>query len=56
MTEKLYTVAEVAEIISMTRKWVYSIIDEKKLKVVRLGPQTIRVAESALEEFIQARK
>ncbi len=55
-TSRLLSVAEVAEIIGVSKKLIQQWIDEGLLPAFRLGPQTrvIRVREADLEAFIQS--
>jgi excisionase family DNA binding protein len=47
----LYTLAEVAEILRVTRRTLYAYIKEGKLKAVKIGKYW-RVSEADLREFI----
>jgi len=47
----LYTLAEVAEILKVTRRTLYTYVKEGKLKAVKIGKYW-RVSEAALREFI----
>ena len=48
---KVYTIEEVAEILHMTRRSIYSYVKEGKLKAVKMG-RFWRVSQKNLEEFI----
>lgn len=52
---RLLSVAEVAQILSVSRKLIQSWIDAGLLPAFRVGPQTrvIRIREGDLEAFIQ---
>ena len=52
MTEiKVYTLDEVADILKLTKRTLYTYIDEGKLKAVKMGKYW-RVSDEALREFI----
>lgn len=48
---KVYTIEEVAAILHMTRRSIYSYVKEGKLKAVKMG-RFWRVSQKNLEEFI----
>lgn len=47
----LYTLAEVAEILKVTRRTLYTYVKEGKLKAVKIGKYW-RVPEETLQQFI----
>lgn len=49
---KLYTPAEVAEILKLTRKSIYNYIESGKLKSVQFGREH-RITEEELQRFIK---
>ncbi len=51
--ERLLTVAEVAEVLGTTERFPRRLIDERRIRFVRLG-RHVRIPESALREFIAA--
>lgn len=48
---KVYTLNEVAEILQLTRRTLYSYIKDGKLKAVKIGKYW-RVPEETLQQFI----
>ncbi|NCB25780.1 MAG: DNA-binding protein [Bacteroidia bacterium] len=48
---KVYTLSEVAEILHLTRRTVYSYVKSKKIKAVKIGRQW-RVSQEAMREFV----
>jgi excisionase family DNA binding protein len=51
--ERLLTVAEVAEVLGTTDRFPRRLIDERRIRFVRVG-RHVRIPESALREFIAA--
>jgi excisionase family DNA binding protein len=53
---KLYTVAETAAILSVSKKSVYNWIKQAALPAIRLGPgqRYLRIRQTDLERFISA--
>jgi excisionase family DNA binding protein len=51
--ERLLTVSEVADILSTTDRFPRRLIEERRIRFVRLG-RHVRIPESALREFIAA--
>lgn len=51
MTIKVYTILEVAEILQVGRRAVYSYIKDGKLKAVKIGKEW-RINEPDLKEFL----
>lgn len=49
---KVYTLQEVADILQITRRTVYTYLKDGKLKAVKIG-KFWRVSEENLEEFIK---
>lgn len=49
---KLFTVEDIAERLNVSSHTVYNWINQGKLKVLRLGGSTLRIAESELNNFI----
>jgi excisionase family DNA binding protein len=49
--ERLLTVAEVAELLSTTERFPRRLIEERRIRFVRVG-RHVRIPESALREFI----
>lgn len=43
----------VANRLSCTKKFVYSLIQDGKLTAIRLGPRGLRVKEDSLNQFIR---
>lgn len=52
MEENLYSIEQVAEILSLTTRTIQNYINEKKLKAYKVGAKW-RIYESDLEEFIK---
>lgn len=50
-TIKVYTLEEVAKILQLTRRTLYSYIKDGKLKAVKIGKYW-RVSEEILQQFI----
>jgi excisionase family DNA binding protein len=51
--ERLLTVSEVADILSTTERFPRRLIEERRIRFVRVG-RHVRIPESALREFIAA--
>ena len=51
--DRLLTVAEVAEVLGTTERFPRRLIDERRIRFVRVG-RHVRIPESALREFIEA--
>jgi excisionase family DNA binding protein len=49
--ERLLTVTEVAELLSTTERFPRRLIEERRIRFVRVG-RHVRIPESALREFI----
>jgi len=45
-------VSTVAKLLSVTKKRVYALIAQRKLKAVKLGPRQTRILRQSLEEYI----
>ena len=54
LPERLLTVAEAAELLNTTQRFPRRLIEERRIRFVRIGPRHVRIPESALREFIQA--
>jgi len=52
--ERLLTVAEAAELLNTSQRFPRRLIEERRIRFVRIGPRHVRIPESALREFIQA--
>ncbi len=52
-TERLLTVAEVAELLGTSERFPRRLISERRIRFVKLG-RHVRISESALAEFIEA--
>lgn len=48
---KVYTLEEIAELLHITRRTLYSYVKDRKLKAVKVGKYW-RVTEKNLEEFL----
>jgi excisionase family DNA binding protein len=51
--ERLLTVAQAAEVLSTTQRFPRRLIEERRIRFVRVG-RHVRIPESALREFIAA--
>ncbi len=51
--ERLLTVAEVAKVLSTTERFPRRLIEQRRIRFVRVG-RHVRIPESALREFIAA--
>jgi excisionase family DNA binding protein len=51
--ERLLTVAEAAEVLSTTERFPRRLIEQRRIRFVRVG-RHVRIPESALREFIAA--
>ena len=49
--ERLLTVAEVADVLSTTERFPRRLIEQRRIRFVRVG-RHVRIPESALREFI----
>ena len=58
MTERkaVYTLDEVAELLSVSRPMVSRLIRSGRLRVARLGQRTARVTDEALSAFLEAQE
>jgi excisionase family DNA binding protein len=52
--ERLLTVAEAAELLNTSQRFPRRLIEERRIRFVRVGPRHVRIPESALREFIEA--
>jgi len=48
---RVYTLDEVAEVLKITRRTLYTYVKEGKLKAVKIGREW-RVSETALQDFL----
>lgn len=53
MKNEYLHVAAVAQWLGVTRKRVYAMIQEGKIKAIRLGPRQTRIARASVEAFIE---
>jgi excisionase family DNA binding protein len=51
--DRLLTVAQAAEMLATTERFPRRLIEERRIRFVRLG-RHVRIPESAVHEFIQA--
>ena len=49
--EKLYTVAEFADLVSMSEGWIYELVKQDKIPHVKIGERTVRIPASAIEKL-----
>jgi excisionase family DNA binding protein len=52
--DRLLTVAEAAELLNTSQRFPRRLIEERRIRFVRVGPRHVRIPESALREFIAA--
>ena len=52
-TDRLLTAAEAAEVLGTTERFPRRLIDQRRIRFVRVG-RHVRIPESALVEFIEA--
>lgn len=52
--ERLLTIAEAAELLNTSPRFPRRLIEERRIRFVRIGSRHVRIPESALREFIQA--
>lgn len=50
--KKMYTLQEVADILHLTRRTIYSYVKDKKIKAVKVGAKHYRVSEEELNSYI----
>lgn len=53
--ERLYTIAEVAEILGLSQKQIRNYVSHGSLPHIRIG-RSIRIKESTVVEFVDSRK
>jgi len=53
--ERYFTVQTVAERLSCTDVFVYTLIREGKLKAIKIGCRALRISESSCDAFIMSR-
>lgn len=51
-TYKLYTIAEISDILKVTPRTIYNYIKNEDLEAVKIGKHW-RITDSALQEFIE---
>jgi excisionase family DNA binding protein len=57
MKEKLFCIASVAERLVCSRRYVYTLIQDGKLKAVRIGSKNgLRVLQTSLQQFLSLRQ
>lgn len=56
MEEELFTVQEVAEKLKITRKGVYDLMRDGRLRYVQIGLRQRRITGTALRDFLRARE
>jgi excisionase family DNA binding protein len=54
IADRLLTVAEAAEVLNTSQRFPRRLIEERRIRFVRVGPRHVRIPESALREFIAA--
>jgi excisionase family DNA binding protein len=52
--DRLLTVAEAADLLNTSQRFPRRLIEERRIRFVRVGPRHVRIPESALREFIAA--
>jgi len=56
MFNRLLTVPQAATVFGVGRKTIYRLINEKKIKIVKITSDATRIDRRDLEKFIQTRK
>ncbi|CCK28648.1 hypothetical protein BN159_4269 [Streptomyces davaonensis JCM 4913] len=54
MTDRYLSVDQVAELLGTTARFPRRLIEERRIRYVKVG-RHVRIPESAIEEFVQAR-
>lgn len=54
MEQEFYTIREVAEKLKITRKGVYDLMRDGRLRYVQIGARQRRVTAEALRDFVQS--
>lgn len=52
--DRLLTLAEAAEVLNTSQRFPRRLIEERRIRFVRVGPRHVRIPESAIHEFITA--
>jgi len=52
--ERLYSIAEVAELWAMSRDTIERLLARGELRYVQIGPRRRRIPASALDEYVEA--
>jgi excisionase family DNA binding protein len=52
--DRLLTIAEAAEVLNTSQRFPRRLIEERRIRFVRVGPRHVRIPESAIREFITA--
>lgn len=55
MTERLLTVADLCERLSVTRDWVYQRVHARELPHLKIGHRSLRFDAQAIEEWLAER-
>ena len=50
---RFFTIQEIAKMLGISRKSVYTLVKQKKLRVVKIGKGTLRVSEQELNRFLR---
>jgi len=50
--QQYYTVPEVAKLLKKSKSFIYDMIGQNKIKVIRISERGTRIPASAIEEFI----
>lgn len=56
MEQEFYTVKEVADKLKITRKGVYDLMRDGRLRYVQIGIRQRRITAAALRDFVQSRE
>lgn len=54
--DSLLTVRATAKYLGVSRKRVYQLIDEKRLRTVRLSERGTRIVESSLRDYVESKR
>lgn len=52
--QELVRVYRVAKLLDVTTKRIYQMVQEGRLNAVRLGPRSMRITRSSIEQFIES--
>jgi len=53
LQQELWRVYRVAKLLDISKKRVYQMVQEGKLDAVRLGPRSMRITRSSIDQFVE---